>query len=251
MIAAGADTVTDTPACEHFAARLRAGQLIVLEGARTRNPDGAGSAPRPVLGGLRRLHPRQLSALRELRRALALIPGFVAARLVFTWALGLGRDEAYTLVISRRLALSYFDHPPLHQWLAHFAALAVGETVLARLPFVLAFALASWGLYELTRAALRRDGGICGAVRAQCHALLLRLRRDLDRAGRAAAVASRRPRCASRDYSRASPTIRDLAALARRRAGLRPRRPSKYSAALTALGAALYLVGSPAPAKVA
>ncbi len=34
VIAAGADSVTDTPACEHFAARLRAGQLIVLEGAR-------------------------------------------------------------------------------------------------------------------------------------------------------------------------------------------------------------------------
>ena len=68
--------------------------------------------------------------------------------------LGLGRDEAYTLVISRRLALSYFDHPPLHQWLAHVAALAFGETVFARLPFVALFALTGWLLFRADAATL-------------------------------------------------------------------------------------------------
>ena len=33
VIAAGADRVTDTRACERFAERLRAGRLIVLDGA--------------------------------------------------------------------------------------------------------------------------------------------------------------------------------------------------------------------------
>ena len=87
----------------------------------------------------------------ETRRALSVLAAFALARLVFMATLGLGRDEAYTLVVSRRLALSYFDHPPLHQWLAHVAALAFGETVFARLPFVMLFALAGFALWELAR----------------------------------------------------------------------------------------------------
>ena len=61
------------------------------------------------------------------RTALALIVVFALARLALAATLGLGVDEAYTIVVSRRLDLSYFDHPPLHQWIAHFAALAFGE----------------------------------------------------------------------------------------------------------------------------
>ena len=41
---------------------------------------------------------------------------------------GFGDDEAYTLVISRTLALSYFDHPPLHQWLLHGFVALFGST---------------------------------------------------------------------------------------------------------------------------
>ena len=67
--------------------------------------------------------------------ALAILAGFFVARIVFAFTLGLGIDESYTVAISRRLSLSYFDHPPLHLWIAHFAALAVGETVAARAPF--------------------------------------------------------------------------------------------------------------------
>ena len=39
-------------------------------------------------------------------------------RLVTAGAMGLGMDESYTTAISRDLHLSYFDHPPLHQWIA-------------------------------------------------------------------------------------------------------------------------------------
>ena len=74
------------------------------------------------------------------RRALALIAVFALARLAFAAALGPGSDESYTIVVARRLDLSYFDHPPLHQWIAHFAALALGEGAATRLPFIALFA---------------------------------------------------------------------------------------------------------------
>jgi hypothetical protein len=100
----------------------------------------------------------------ETRRALGVLAAFAVARLVFMATLGLGRDEAYTLVVSRRLALSYFDHPPLHQWLAHFAALALGETVWARSPFVALFALAGFALYELTRRLYDARAGFAALI---------------------------------------------------------------------------------------
>ena len=84
------------------------------------------------------------------RLALAILAGFFVARLFFAFSLGLGIDESYTLAISRLLSLSYFDHPPLHQWIAHFAALAVGENVVARVPFIAMFSATGWVYYRLT-----------------------------------------------------------------------------------------------------
>ena len=46
------------------------------------------------------------------RFALTILAGFLVARLAFAFSLGLGVDESYTIAISRRLSLSYFDHPP-------------------------------------------------------------------------------------------------------------------------------------------
>jgi hypothetical protein len=83
------------------------------------------------------------------RAAFAMIAGFFVARLIFAFSFGLGIDESYTLAISRRLQASYFDHPPLHLWIAHFAALAFGENVVARLPFVVLFAATGWLYYVL------------------------------------------------------------------------------------------------------
>jgi 4-amino-4-deoxy-L-arabinose transferase-like glycosyltransferase len=84
------------------------------------------------------------------RVALAIIAGFFVARLVFAFSLGLGIDESYTLAIARLLSLSYFDHPPLHQWIVHFTALAAGENVVARLPFIAMFSATGWISYRLT-----------------------------------------------------------------------------------------------------
>jgi hypothetical protein len=86
----------------------------------------------------------------EDRLALMILGGFLVARLAFAFSLGLGIDESYTIAISRRLSLSYFDHPPLHLWMAHFTALAVGENVVGRAPFVALFSATGWITYRLT-----------------------------------------------------------------------------------------------------
>jgi hypothetical protein len=82
--------------------------------------------------------------------ALAVLAGFFVARILFAFTIGLGIDESYTVAISRRLSLSYFDHPPLHVWLAHFAALAAGENAAARTPFIALFSATGWIYYRFT-----------------------------------------------------------------------------------------------------
>src|ERR1700730_2305645 len=65
--------------------------------------------------------------------------------------MGFGFHASYTIAISRRLDLSYFDHPPLHQWLAHFSALILREGPALRLPFIALFAATGWLTFALTR----------------------------------------------------------------------------------------------------
>ena len=71
------------------------------------------SAPRPPLS-------------RAGRQVLWLILAMTALRLATAAAMGLGMDESYSTAISRDLHLSYFDHPPLHQWIAWAAGQAFG-----------------------------------------------------------------------------------------------------------------------------
>ena len=91
---------------------------------------------------------------KENRFALAVLAGFASARLSFAFAIGLGIDESYTVAISRRLSLSYFDHPPLHLWIAHFAALALGENVAVRVVFVSLFFATGWIYYQFVSRLL-------------------------------------------------------------------------------------------------
>jgi dolichyl-phosphate-mannose-protein mannosyltransferase len=98
------------------------------------------------------------------RIALALIAAFALARLIFDFTFGLGYDESYTIVLSRRLALSYFDHPPLHQWIAHFSAIVFGEGVAIRLPFVALFAATGWLMFALTRRLFGSRAGLVALV---------------------------------------------------------------------------------------
>jgi 4-amino-4-deoxy-L-arabinose transferase-like glycosyltransferase len=64
---------------------------------------------------------------------------------------GFDDDEAYTIVIARRLALSYFDHPPLHQWIVHAFVALFGEGHADRAPFWLIVVATNAPLFGLTR----------------------------------------------------------------------------------------------------
>src|ERR1700679_133213 len=66
-------------------------------------------------------------------------------------ATGFNDDEAYVVVISRTLALSYFDHPPLHQWLLTAWTALFGEGRAARLPFYACSLVTAFALFGLTR----------------------------------------------------------------------------------------------------
>jgi len=99
-------------------------------------------------------------AYRQTALAIAVILGFALARIVLAFSLDFGVDEAYTLTMARRLSWSYFDHPPLHQWIAHFAALAFGENGAVRLPFIALFAATGWLVFTLTRDLFGAAAGL-------------------------------------------------------------------------------------------
>ena len=75
----------------------------------------------------------------------------LALRLVSIFATGFCDDEAYVVAISRAPALSYFDHPPLHQWILTAWTAAFGEGRAARLPFLGFSLLTSFALFGLAR----------------------------------------------------------------------------------------------------
>jgi 4-amino-4-deoxy-L-arabinose transferase-like glycosyltransferase len=91
---------------------------------------------------------------------LALIAAFLVFRLILAAALGLGVDESYSLANARELHLSYFDHPPLHYWIAHVFMPLFGDGRAARLPFIFIFAGSSWFLYLLTRRLFSAPAGV-------------------------------------------------------------------------------------------
>jgi hypothetical protein len=107
------------------------------------------------------------------RAALALIAGFALLRIVFAMLLGFGVDESYTLGQARFLALSYFDHPPLHLWLAHAAMLVFGTTWAVRLPFILLFAGTGWLMFRLTERLFGAWAGVWAILALNCSLFFL------------------------------------------------------------------------------
>jgi 4-amino-4-deoxy-L-arabinose transferase-like glycosyltransferase len=95
-----------------------------------------------------------------------LIGSTFLARLVFAAALGLGIDESYMVAAGRKLQLSYFDHPPLAWWMAWGAAHLTGSesAFVVRLPFIALFALTTWLMYRLTAALFDPEAGLWAAV---------------------------------------------------------------------------------------
>jgi 4-amino-4-deoxy-L-arabinose transferase-like glycosyltransferase len=95
---------------------------------------------------------------------LAVIAVALVLRLAMAAAIGLGTDEIYTVAISRTLSWSYFDHPPLHQWITHATALVLGEGRQVRLPFIVMFAGTSWLLFRLTARLYGEAAGFWAVV---------------------------------------------------------------------------------------
>ena len=119
------------------------------------------------------------SAPRDATRAMLWLIALTALlRLALAGLLGLSVDESYSVAISRQLALSYFDHPPLHVWLVGLWARLLGseQPLLLRLPDIVMFAASTWLMYRLTASRVggtrRPVGGAgaesCAALHAQC-----------------------------------------------------------------------------------
>jgi len=82
---------------------------------------------------------------------VGLILVFLVFHLILAATLGLGVDECYGIGVSHDLKLSYFDHPPLSYWIAHFFIPLLGDGRALRLPFIAMFAGTTWLIYLLTR----------------------------------------------------------------------------------------------------
>ena len=104
--------------------------------------------------------PAATSGYVPAKAILAFVAACAVAKLFGAWATGFAGDESYTVVISRTLALSYFDHPPLHQWIVHAFGALTGEGWWLRLPFILMIAAINAPLYALTRCLFGRGAAI-------------------------------------------------------------------------------------------
>jgi 4-amino-4-deoxy-L-arabinose transferase-like glycosyltransferase len=87
-------------------------------------------------------------------------------RLAFGAALGLGVDESYMVASGRVLSLGYYDHPPIAWWLSWGAAHLSGSEapIVVRLPFIALFALSTWLMYRLGTAIANARAGLWAAV---------------------------------------------------------------------------------------
>jgi 4-amino-4-deoxy-L-arabinose transferase-like glycosyltransferase len=87
-------------------------------------------------------------------------------RVAFAAGVGLGIDESYTVGLARHLALSYFDHPPLHVWLVGLWARLCGSenALLLRLPFIALFAGSTWLMFALTARLFDARAGLWAAI---------------------------------------------------------------------------------------
>jgi hypothetical protein len=88
------------------------------------------------------------------------------ARMIVSASIGLELDGSYSVVIARQLSWSYFDHPPMHQWLVWAAAQVFNSEAgaVVRLPFILLFAGSTWLMYRLTSRVFGEWAGVWAAA---------------------------------------------------------------------------------------
>jgi hypothetical protein len=99
-------------------------------------------------------------------RVLAVIAIGLVARFLLASTVGLGVDESYAVAVARQFSLSYFDHPPLHFWIAGaMAKLARSEAPeVVRLPFVLCFAGTTWFIWRITQRLFGDRAGLTATI---------------------------------------------------------------------------------------
>jgi len=97
---------------------------------------------------------------------IRLIAITAVVRLVLGAVTGLGVDESYAVAVARDVSWSYFDHPPLHFWIAGaFGRLTNWEAApLVRLPFILMFAGTTWFTFRVTRRLFSAHAGYVAAL---------------------------------------------------------------------------------------
>src|SRR5579862_633733 len=114
--------------------------------------------------------PAGSEGVRQGPRASALvllvIAAFTGARLALGPYVGLSVDESYAVVMSRHLAPSYFDHPPILFWLPGIAARLFGgeDAFLVRLPFLILFMGTTWLLYRIGARLFGERAGLLTAL---------------------------------------------------------------------------------------
>jgi 4-amino-4-deoxy-L-arabinose transferase-like glycosyltransferase len=112
--------------------------------------------------------PRNVSPKRaRVRRQIVLLILITTVlRLIFGATIGLGVDESYMVAAGRTLSLGYFDHPPASWWLSWaFTHLLGSEApIVARLPFILLFALTTWLIARLGEEVGGPRAGFWAAV---------------------------------------------------------------------------------------
>ncbi|MFT4716189.1 MAG: 4-amino-4-deoxy-L-arabinose transferase-like glycosyltransferase [Paracoccaceae bacterium] len=112
-----------------------------------------------MLTGLGRVRIRDIADPAPISdtKARAIVWRIIAFALVFklilTFTLPLGIDEAYAIAVARDYSLSFFDHPPIGFWApAAMADITGMETLLVyRLPFLLAGVLTTGLMYLIGR----------------------------------------------------------------------------------------------------
>jgi 4-amino-4-deoxy-L-arabinose transferase-like glycosyltransferase len=120
---------------------------------------------------MNRPQPSDRSSPTAVRAAVMVLVVGLAARLGLAALLDPGLDEAYAIAVSRQVALSWFDHPPMVFWWAAAARGVAGlwfadpvPVVFLRLPFVVAFTATSWILFDLTRRLWGARAGLWALV---------------------------------------------------------------------------------------
>lgn len=100
------------------------------------------------------------------RALMRLILVSALLRVAFAGAVGLSVDESYTVATGRHFALSYYDHPPLHVWLAAAWAHLMGSErpLIMRVPDIVMFAASTAILYRLTAAVYGARAGLWSAA---------------------------------------------------------------------------------------